>query len=67
MQDDDTGVDGQGDGRGAGQNDPLSNHSEIGRKLREYYSELESDKVPDRFADLLSQLERAEGARQGRE
>ncbi len=40
--------------------EPLGNNSEIGRKLKQYYDELVSDDVPDRFAQLLSQLERAE-------
>jgi hypothetical protein len=40
--------------------DPLGPNSEIGRKLKQYYDELVSDDVPDRFATLLSQLEKAE-------
>lgn len=40
--------------------DPLGPNSEIGRKLKQYYDELVSDEVPDRFAALLSQLEKAE-------
>jgi len=40
--------------------DPLGPNSEIGRKLKQYYDELVSDEVPDRFASLLSQLEKAE-------
>jgi hypothetical protein len=43
--------------------DPLGTNSEIGRKLKQYYDELVSDEVPDRFAALLSQLESAEPAR----
>jgi hypothetical protein len=38
----------------------LGANSEIGRKLKQYYDELVSDEIPDRFAQLLSQLERAE-------
>jgi hypothetical protein len=38
----------------------LGASSEIGRKLKQYYDELVSDEVPDRFTQLLSQLERAE-------
>lgn len=38
----------------------LGVNSEIGRKLKQYYDDLLSDQVPDRFADLLSQLEKAE-------
>lgn len=40
--------------------DPLGPNSEIGRKLKQYYDELVSDAVPDRFSALLSQLENAE-------
>jgi Anti-sigma factor NepR len=40
--------------------DLLGPNSEIGRKLRQYYDELVSDDVPDRFADLLSKLEHAQ-------
>ena len=49
--------------RAKGSNDPLGVSSEIGRKLKQYYDELVSDEVPDRFAQLLSQLEAAETAR----
>ena len=40
----------------------LGPNSEIGRKLKQYYDDLVSDDVPDRFADLLGKLERAEPA-----
>lgn len=40
--------------------EPLGPNSEIGRKLKQYYDDLVSDEVPDRFAQLLSQLEQAE-------
>lgn len=40
--------------------DPLGPNSEIGRKLKQYYDDLVSDDVPDRFADLLRQLEERE-------
>ncbi len=40
--------------------DPLGANSEIGRKLKQYYDDLCSDEVPDRFAQLLAQLEQAE-------
>lgn len=40
----------------------LGPNSEIGRKLRQYYDEIVSDDVPDRFAQLLSRLEKAEPA-----
>lgn len=42
--------------------DPLGPNTEIGRKLKQYYDGLVSDNVPDRFAQLLSQLEKAEPA-----
>ncbi|MER9655914.1 hypothetical protein NKJ26_20825 [Mesorhizobium sp. M0152] len=45
-----------------GAGDPLGPNSEIGRKLKQYYDELVSDDVPDRFSQLLSQLEKAEPA-----
>lgn len=45
-----------------GTGDALGSNSEIGRKLKQYYDELVSDDVPDRFAQLLSQLEQAEPA-----
>ncbi len=40
----------------------LGPNSEIGRKLQQYYNELASDEVPDRFEQLLSELEKAETA-----
>ena len=40
--------------------DPLGPNSEIGRKLKQYYDELVSDEIPDRFAALLTQLETAQ-------
>ncbi len=40
--------------------DPLGANSEIGRKLKQYYDDLVSEDIPDRFADLLSKLEQAE-------
>ncbi len=40
--------------------DPLGASTEIGRKLKQYYDGLVSEDVPDRFAQLLSQLEKAE-------
>lgn len=45
--------------------DPLGANSEIGRKLRRYYDDLIKEEVPDRFAALLSELERSERARRG--
>jgi hypothetical protein len=46
--------------RGKASADPLGTNSEIGRKLKQYYDDLISDEVPDRFAQLLAQLEKAE-------
>lgn len=37
--------------------EPLGANSEIGRKLKQYYDDLVSEEVPDRFADLLRQLD----------
>ena len=45
-----------------GSADVLGANSEIGRKLKQYYDDLVSDEVPDRFAELLSKLEQAEPA-----
>jgi hypothetical protein len=45
--------------RRIGSSDLLGANTEIGRKLKQYYDELVSDDVPDRFAQLLSQLEKA--------
>ena len=42
--------------------DLLGPNSAIGRKVKQYYDELVSDDVPDRFAQLLAQLEKAEPA-----
>ena len=53
----------QGAGQGLnGSGDLLGSNSEIGRKLKQYYDDLVSDDVPDRFAQLLSKLEQAEPA-----
>lgn len=40
--------------------DPLGSNSEIGRKLKRYYDSLVSEAVPDRFQELLQQLEERE-------
>jgi hypothetical protein len=40
--------------------DPLGTNSEVGRKLKQYYDDLISEAVPDRFQDLLRQLEERE-------
>lgn len=42
--------------------DPLGANSEIGRKLKQYYDDLVSEAVPDRFQDLLARLEERENA-----
>jgi hypothetical protein len=38
----------------------LGANSEIGRKLKQYYDDLVTEEVPDRFTDLLRQLEESE-------
>jgi len=43
-----------------GRDDPLGPNSEIGRKLKQYYSSLVTDDVPERFEQLLSKLESVE-------
>jgi hypothetical protein len=40
--------------------DLLGANAEIARKLKQYHDELLSLEVPDRFGELLSQLEQAE-------
>jgi hypothetical protein len=40
--------------------DPLGANSEIARSLKRYYSSLVTEEVPDRFAQLLSELDSAE-------
>jgi hypothetical protein len=42
--------------------DPLGVNSEIGRKLKQYFDGVISEGVPDRFSQLLSQLERTQPA-----
>lgn len=42
--------------------DPLGVNTEIGRKLRQFYDGILSDDVPERFTQLLSQLEQAESS-----
>lgn len=53
--------------RKADRADPLGANSEIGRKLRQYYEDLVEEEVPDRFADLLKQLEKSEQAAHSRD
>ncbi len=38
----------------------LGANAEIGRKLKQYYDSILTEEVPDRFSDLLGQLEEAE-------
>ena len=40
--------------------DLIGANSEIGRKLRQYYDGLVAEQVPDRFEQLLRQLDKAE-------
>lgn len=40
--------------------DPLGSNSQIGQRLKQYYDELVSEEVPDRFADLLRRLEQTQ-------
>lgn len=47
---------------GNGSGDALGTNSAIGQKLKQYYDELVSDEVPDRFASLLKQLEDSENS-----
>lgn len=46
--------------RKRGTKDPLGANTEIARKLRQYYTTVVPPEVPDRFAQLLNQLESAE-------
>jgi hypothetical protein len=45
-----------------GSGSPLGTNTEIGKKLKEYYDGIASEAVPDRFADLLSRLDKVEPA-----
>lgn len=45
-----------------GSADLLGPNSEIGRKLKQYYDDLVSEEIPDRFSQLLRQLEQTEPA-----
>jgi hypothetical protein len=49
-----------GQKRAGRRSETLGPNSEIGRKLKQYYDDLVSDEVPDRFANLLKQLEERE-------
>ncbi len=52
-----------GNGRKQASADIIGANSEIGRKLRQYYDEIVSEEVPDRFAQLLKDLDQAENTR----
>jgi hypothetical protein len=52
--------------RKAASRDIIGANSEIGRKLRQFYDEIESEDVPDRFAQLLDRLDKAETSRDGK-
>lgn len=47
---------------GPASSEVLGTNTEIGRKLRQYYDGLVSEDVPDRFAELLQKLDKAEAA-----
>ena len=51
---------GSGLKRAGNRKDPLGPNSEIGRKLKQYYEDLVAEAVPERFQDLLRQLEERE-------
>ncbi len=46
--------------------DIIGANSEIGRKLRQFYDEIASEDVPDRFAQLLDRLDKSETSRDGK-
>jgi hypothetical protein len=50
---------------GSASADILGANSEIARKLKQYYEEIVSDEVPDRFAELLMALEKADPSANG--
>ncbi|TWG98062.1 hypothetical protein L598_000200002010 [Mesorhizobium sp. J18] len=54
-------------GKRTGADGVLGSNSEIGRKLKQYYDELVSDEIPDRFMHLLSQLEQKEASKSATE
>jgi hypothetical protein len=53
----------RGEPKKAATNELIGVNSEIGRKLRQYYDGIVSEQVPDRFAQLLAQLEQVEQSR----
>jgi len=50
----------RGQGRDVAGTDPLGANTEIGRKLKQYYDELVTPEIPDRFNNLLKELEKHE-------
>ena len=50
----------RGQGRDVSAPDPLGTNSEIGRKLKQYYDELVAPEIPERFDNLLKELEKYE-------
>ena len=44
----------------------LGPNAEIGRKLKQYYESLVAEEVPDRFAQLLNQLDNVETKLEGK-
>ena len=47
-------------GKSADAGGDLGVHSQIGRKLKQYYDDLVSDEVPDKFMELLTRLDKGE-------
>lgn len=50
---------------GANMPDGLDPNSEISRKLRAVYHEVESEDIPEQFLDLLEKLDEAERTQNG--
>jgi hypothetical protein len=48
--------------RGRRPGEGLGPNSDIGAKLRAYYGAVQDQPIPDKFLDLLEQLDRAENA-----
>ncbi|MBB4302715.1 hypothetical protein GGD81_001751 [Rhodobium orientis] len=63
MIDDNKGFTPRGGARRARTNDP---NEAISRQLKSLYSSLEQEQIPDRFLDLLEQLDEAEKAASGK-
>ncbi|EJF91625.1 NepR family anti-sigma factor [Bartonella tamiae] len=45
----------------------LGSHSEIASKLKQFYTAIQEEEIPDRFLDLLEKLDRAEKAHHNNE